>query len=87
MAASLTAIAVGGLIASIAFCTALFLANRSLGLEHTANLTLAMFALPMTWGGLATFVGYSKSVVMRAAVLLGTTALSALVIFANFEGI
>lgn len=84
MAASLTAIAVVGLIASVAFCTALFLANRSLGLEHTANLTLTMFAFPVTWGGLATLVGYSKSVVTRAAVLLGMIAVSALIIFANF---
>lgn len=81
--ASILAIVIVGLIASVASCTALFMGNRALGMEHTANLSLTMFAFPMVWAGLATYVGYSNSVGGRAGFLAGLTALSGAIIFAN----
>lgn len=79
-AANIAAIVVVGLAVSIAVCTALFMGNRVLGVEHTSNLTLTMFSFPMLWGILATYIGYSTSIIARITTLLGLTATSLLII-------
>ncbi len=84
--ASILAIAILALIAALASCTAMFMAGRAVGLEHTANLTLSMFAFPMAWAGLATFIGYSTSTFLRAAVLLGLAVVSAAIILVTMQG-
>lgn len=83
MTASVIAIAIVCLITSLVSCTALFIGNRALGMEHTANLSLTMFAFPMVWAGLATYVGYSSSVGGRTGFLAALAAVSSAVIFAN----
>lgn len=81
--ASILAIVIIGLIAAMASCTAFFMGSRALGMEHTANLSLTMFAFPMVWAALATYVGYSTSVLGRATFMAGLTVLSGGVIFAS----
>ncbi|MDM7957461.1 hypothetical protein [Blastomonas sp.] len=83
--ASILAIVIFGLAASVAACTALFMGNRALGMEHTANLSLTMFAFPLAWAGLATYIGYSSSIRTRATVLTGVLALSSVIIFSSMQ--
>lgn len=83
--ASVLAIVIFGLVASVAACTALFMGSRSLGMEHTANLSLTMFAFPLSWAGLATYIGYSSNVRARAGVLVGMLALSGVIIFSSMQ--
>lgn len=83
--ASILAIVILGLVASVAACTALFMGSRSLGIEHTANLSLTMFAFPLAWAGLATFIGYSSNVRTRAGVVFGALALSIVIIFSSMQ--
>lgn len=82
---SILAIVIFGLVASVAACTALFMGSRSLGMEHTANLSLTMFAFPLAWAGLATYIGYSSNVRARAGVLVGMLALSGVIIFSSMQ--
>ncbi|WP_017671919.1 hypothetical protein [Blastomonas sp. AAP53] len=83
--ASILAIVIFGLLASVAACTAFFMAARSLGMEHTANLSLTMFAFPLAWAALATYIGYSSCVQTRARVVLGALALSSVIIFSSMQ--
>ena len=80
--ASILAIVIVGMIASIAACTAMFLTNRAVGVEHTANIILTMFAFPTLWAGLATYMGYSHNTVGKIRLLLGLVLVSCAVIFA-----
>lgn len=75
-----------GLLTSLAICTAIFMANRSAGMEHTANLTLTMFAFPVIWAALATFVGYAQSARLKAVTLAAFATASAAVIAVMIEG-
>lgn len=79
------AIAILGLCVSVAACTALFMGSRSLGMEHTANLSLTMFAFPLVWAVLATYIGYSASFRGRAGILLSALALSTVIIFSTMQ--
>ncbi|KPQ20944.1 MAG: hypothetical protein HLUCCX21_07375 [Porphyrobacter sp. HL-46] len=81
--ATILAITLAGMVVSVAACTALFLGNRALGLEHTANLTLTMFAFPLLWAGLATFIGYADSLRGRASLLFLVVAISAIIILGS----
>lgn len=83
--ASILAIVIFGLLASLAACTALFMAGRTLGMEHTANLSLTMFAFPLAWAGLATHIGYSSSVRTRASWVVGMLAVSSVIIFSSMQ--
>lgn len=83
--ASILAIVIFGLAASVAACTALFMGSRSLGMEHTANLSLTMFAFPLAWAGLATYIGYSSNVRSRATFVFGTLAVSGVIIFSSMQ--
>lgn len=83
--ASILAIVIVGLVASVAACTALFMGSRSLGMEHTANLSMTMFAFPLAWAGLATYIGYSSNVRSRAGVLFGALAVSGVIIFSSIQ--
>lgn len=65
-----------GLAASLTACGALFLVGRSAGFEHTGNLATAMFAFPLVWAGLATWVGYSANPARGSAVLGAIVAAS-----------
>lgn len=83
--ASILAIVIFGLAASVAACTALFMGSRALGIEHTANLSMTMFAFPLAWAGLATYIGYSSNVRSRAGVLFGALAVSGVIIFSSMQ--
>jgi hypothetical protein len=83
--ASILAIVILGLVTSVATCTALFMGGRSLGMEHTANLSLTMFAFPLAWAGLATYIGYSSDVRARAGVVFGALAVSGAIIFSSMQ--
>ncbi|MEO0919459.1 MAG: hypothetical protein AAFX98_02035 [Pseudomonadota bacterium] len=83
---SVLAIVFVGLIAAIASCTALFMVGRTAGMEHTANLTLTMFAFPMVWAGLATFIGYSSNAVSKVLVLMGLAAISTVLLVVTMQG-
>lgn len=63
-----------GFAAALAACSALFLAGHSVGFEHTGNLAVAMFAFPMVWAGLATWLGYHANPVRGAAILAALLA-------------
>ncbi|MEM1195001.1 MAG: hypothetical protein AAGH57_02765 [Pseudomonadota bacterium] len=78
--ASVLAIVFVGLVVSIAACSALFMASRSLGVEESANLTITMFAFPLSWAGLATYIGYSPSPMSKAFTLLMGLILSGAII-------
>lgn len=75
-----------GLAASLAACGALFLVGRSAGFEHTGNLATAMFAFPLVWAGLATWVGYSANPARGGAVLGAIVAASLAVIGLSMAG-
>lgn len=85
-AARVLAIVFAGLIVTIAACTALFMGARALGMEHTANLTLAMFAFPLGWAGLATWIGFADNLRRRAGVLLAILALAGVIVIAASKG-
>ena len=55
---------------SLAICTFAFTAFRALGLEHTLNLTLVSFGLPIIWAMLAVLGGYGRSVWRKSVALL-----------------
>lgn len=74
------AIVLAGLAVSVVVCTAVFMGNRAVGLEHTSNLTLTMFAFPILWAAIATFIGYSSSTNLRVTSLLGFTAVAVLIL-------
>jgi hypothetical protein len=74
-----------GLIVAISTSTAVFMANRAAGMEHTGNLTIAMFSFPLIWAALATFVGYSPSTVRKAAVLGGMALFSGIAILTSLQ--
>ena len=82
MTASILAIVIVGMIASIAACTAFFLANRAAGVEHTANIIVTMFAFPTLWAGLATYIGYSNNTGGKIRLLLGLVVGCGAIIFA-----
>lgn len=67
--ASIFAIVFVGLVMSIAACSALFMTARLLGIEESANLTITMFAFPLSWAGLATYIGYSSSLMSKVITL------------------
>jgi len=80
---SILAIVFVGLIASVAACTALFMGNRALGMEHTGNLTLTMTSFPLLWAGLATYIGYASNRWGKAGVFALITTASAGIIAAT----
>ena len=82
MTASILAIVIVGMIASIAACTAFFLTNRAVGVEHTANIIVTMFAFPTLWAGLATYIGYSNNMGGKIRLLLGLVVVCGAIIFA-----
>ncbi|MBO6526940.1 hypothetical protein [Erythrobacter sp.] len=84
--ANAVAIVLLGFLTSITVATAIFMAGRSAGTEHTANLTVTMFAFPVLWAALTTFIGYSRSMVARAVVAFGAMALSAAIIAVTSTG-
>lgn len=86
-AANITAIIIGGVAVSILACTALFMGNQSLGVEHTTNLTLTMFGFPLLWGALATYIGYSTSTSGRITKLVGLSLISAVIILLSMGAI
>lgn len=63
-----------GFAAALATCSALFLAGHRAGLEHTGNLAAAMFAFPMVWAGVATWLGYHANPARGAAILAALLA-------------
>ena len=85
--ATIVVILLAGLAVSLAACTALFMTNRTLGLEHTANLTLTMFSFPLVWAGLATSIGYVHGVRTRATLLCCILAISTAIILATMKAI
>ncbi|KWV95766.1 hypothetical protein [Erythrobacter sp. AP23] len=84
--ANAVAIVLLGFLTSITVATAIFMAGRSAGTEHTANLTVTMFAFPVLWAALTTFIGYSRSMVARAVVVFGAMAISAAIIGVTSTG-
>ncbi|MBO6769092.1 MAG: hypothetical protein JJ901_12435 [Erythrobacter sp.] len=84
--ANAVAIVLLGFLTSITVATAIFMAGRSAGTEHTANFTVTMFAFPVLWAALTTFIGYSRSMVARAVVVFGAMALSAAIIAVTSTG-
>lgn len=70
----LAVIVLMGFAAALAACGALFIAGRSAGFEHTGNLAAAMFAFPLVWAGLATWLGYAARPARGAAILAGILA-------------
>lgn len=70
----LVVIVLMGFAAALAACGALFMAGRSAGFEHTGNLAVAMFAFPLVWTGLATWLGYAANPARGAAILCGILA-------------
>jgi hypothetical protein len=85
--ATIAVILLAGLAISLAACTALFMTNRTLGLEHTANLTLTMFSFPLVWAALVTSFGYVRSVRTRATLLSCILAISVAIILATMKAI
>lgn len=67
------------LTVSIAICTALFTAARAAGVEHTANLTVSMFAFPLALAGFTTFLAYCDDARRKAAWIAAPTFLSVLI--------
>lgn len=67
-------------VAALAACGALFIAGRSAGFEHTGNLAAAMFAFPLVWAGLATWLGYAGKPARGAVMLSGILAAALAVI-------
>lgn len=82
-AARIAAIVLLGLPVSLAGSTALFMGSRAAGVEHTANLTTAMFAFPLIWASLSTMLAYSDSARTRTANVLGMAIVSGAVIAAT----
>jgi hypothetical protein len=70
------------LVASIATCTAFFTIARSAGVEHTANLTVSMFAFPIALAGFTTFLTYCEDAGRKAAWTALPTILSAVIVAA-----
>jgi uncharacterized membrane protein len=85
--ATIAVILLAGLAVSLAACTALFMTARTLGLEHTANLTLTMFSFPLVWAGLVTSFGYVHGVRTRATLLSCFLAISVAIILATMKAI
>lgn len=83
---SVLAIVFVALFASVAVCTALFMASQASGLEHTANLTMTMIAFPLVWAGLAVFTGYSNNGWVKAGVLFGTLIASSGIVSILMQG-
>ncbi|MEM8917400.1 MAG: hypothetical protein AAGE37_00965 [Pseudomonadota bacterium] len=65
-----------GVVTSVAACTALFVVNKTLGLEHTANLTITMFVFPLIWAAFSVFIGYAGNLWRKGAVIAGLLGLS-----------
>lgn len=78
-ALTLVVLVLMGFAGSLGVCAALFMAGRSAGFEHTGNLALAMFAFPLVWAGLATWIGYTAHPA-RGAAMLATLLAAALAI-------
>lgn len=81
---AMAAMVLVALVVSIATCTALFSAARSAGVEHTANLTVSMFAFPLAVAAFTTFFAYCEDARLKAAWIAVPTAVSAVIIAANF---
>jgi hypothetical protein len=81
---AMVAMVLAALVVSIATCTALFTAARSAGVEHTANLTVSMFAFPLALAAFTTFLAYCEDARLKAAWTAVPTALSAVIIAATF---
>ncbi|QTD56800.1 hypothetical protein [Parasphingorhabdus cellanae] len=57
-------------LSAMSVSTLLFVSNRSIGMEHTANLTVAMFAFPLVWAGLAVLSGADQNMKRKSLVLM-----------------
>ena len=82
----LAVIVLMGFAAALAACGALFMAGRSAGFEHTGNLAATMFAFPLIWAGLATWLGYAAKPARCAAILTGILAAALPVIVLGMWG-
>ncbi|MGB2177777.1 MAG: hypothetical protein ACPH9E_07525 [Hyphomonas sp.] len=58
-------------LASLALATAGFAALQKAGLEHTANLVIAMFAFPLLWSALAVIAGAHSRLWRKSAIVIG----------------
>ena len=56
---------------AIAICTAVFLGLQEIGFEHTLNLTLVSFALPVVWGLLSIWGGADPKFWRKNLIILG----------------
>lgn len=85
-AGSVLAIIVCGLIVSLTGATAIFMANRWGGMEHTANLTWSMFSFPMLWAAVSVFIGFAQSRSRKVLWLLTGWAISIAIILITMQG-
>ena len=87
VAGTVIAIIFVGLIVAITNCTAIFMACRAAGLEHTANLTITMTAFPLIWAMLATYIGYGRNKALKSVFLVAVFGISAVTIVATMQGV
>ena len=58
-------------LASLSIATAAFVVLQATTLEHTANLTIVSFGLPLVWAALAVYIGYDTRLVRKSVAVLG----------------
>ncbi|AOL22894.1 hypothetical protein Ga0102493_111873 [Erythrobacter litoralis] len=85
--AGIAAMIVLALFVSAGMCTALFMLARSAGMEHTANLTMTMFAFPLLLAALTTFVAYAEGGRTKAMSLAGLGLGSAVAVAATMGSV
>jgi len=67
-------------LAALAFSTMTFMAGKAMGAEHTANLTISFFMLPILWAIFAVMAGYVRQILYKSAALIGLIIIPSLVI-------
>jgi len=58
-------------LSAVAICTAAFLGFQNAGVEHTINLTIVSFALPVIWGLLSIWGGADPKLWRKSLTILG----------------